>query len=413
MPSPIAPRATGSGSVSSLPVAVVTPRGGERIRGGHPWVAAAEVLSQPEGASDVVRVTDRRGALLGTALRSPASPIPLRMISRAEVVFDDALLDGRIAAAAERRRPLVEAGFDAYRLVHGEADLLPGLFIDRYADVAVVQTACAPMDAREQRIAALLRARFGFRLVAFRDDGGARDFESLSRKKGILEGGGDTRVAFHDAGSSVLADVLTDGKTGSFLDQQENHARAGEYARLLSPGATALDAFAYHGGFALALARARSDIQVTAFDENPAAVERIQKNAELSNVSLSAVCDNAFDVLRRFESEDRRFDLVVIDPPALAKRKSAIPAAERAYKELNLRALRILRPGGILVTCSCSGKLTPDRFAAVVGDAARDVGRPIQVLERRGAGRDHPPLLGVPETEYLKCWILRVVDEGR
>ena len=388
-----------------LPSVKVSPRGAERVRAGHPWVGRADVLEAAAGAGDVVRVLDRRGALLGTAMASPASPIALRMLGREELALDAALLDARIADAVARRAPWVRSeGWDAFRVVHGEADLLPGLFVDLYADVAVLQTACAAMDAREALVAEILATRLGVRLVVARDDGGARDFESLERRKSVLRGGGPTRVDFHDAGSSVAADVLVDGKTGSFLDQQENHARAATYVR---PGDEALDAFAYHGGFALALARAGA--RTTALDENAAAVERIRDNAARNGVTLDATCDNAFDALRRHESEGRRFDLVVIDPPALAKRKSALGAAERAYKELNLRGLRLLRPGGILVTCSCSGKLTPEGFGAVVREAAADVGRPLQLLERRGAGRDHPPLVGVPETEYLKVWVLRAL----
>jgi 23S rRNA (cytosine1962-C5)-methyltransferase len=290
-------------------------------------------------------------------------------------------------------------------VVHGEADRLPGLFVDRYADVAVVQSLCAAMDRREAMIARCLAARLGVRLVVARNDGAARDYEGLPRRRGVLLGTGATRVRFHDAGSWCETDVLVDGKTGSFLDQQDNHARAAAYVR---PEMTALDAFSYHGGFALALARGGA--KVLALDESVAAVEQATANAALNGVShrLEARCDNAFDALRRLEGAGERFDLIVLDPPALAKRKGALTTAERAYKELNLRALRLAAPGGVVITCSCSGKLTLDRFAAVLLDAARDVGRPVQVLERRGASNDHPSLLQVPETDYLKCWILRV-----
>jgi 23S rRNA (cytosine1962-C5)-methyltransferase len=352
---------------------------------------------------------------LATALWSRRSPIALRVLDRQELRADELerLIEARLVAAQARRRYLVEGrGWDACRVVHGEADRLPGLFVDRYDDMAVVQTACAAMDAREPFIAEALRRVLGVRRVAIRDDGGARDFESLPRRKGVLTGDGSTWVRFHDAGSAMEADVLLDGKTGSFLDQQENHARAAEYVAALRserPGAVveALDAFAYHGGFALALARAGA--RVTAIDESALAIERLRDNARRNQVEVDAACDNAFDALRRFEAAGRRFDLVVVDPPALAKRRSALPAAERAYKELNLRALRLLRAGGLLITCSCSGRLTPERFGAVVQSAAHDVGRPVQLLERRGAGPDHPLLLGVPETEYLKVWALRVL----
>jgi 23S rRNA (cytosine1962-C5)-methyltransferase len=396
-----------------LPTVEISPRAVERVRGGHPWVHRDGLAGRaPDGAGDLVLVVDRRGVVLGSGLWSATSPIALRMLSR-EALDPDALLPlvaERIVAAEARRRALhASDSYDAWRVVHGEADLLPGLFIDRYADVAVVQTAAAAMDAREDAIARILIERLGVRLVVARDDGGARDFESLPRRKGVLAGGGATRVAFHDAGSAVEVDVLTDGKTGGFLDQQENHARAATYvpADAASRGFEALDAFSYHGGFALSLARAGA--RVVALDESAVAVERLRANAARNRVEVSARAANAFDELRAYEAEGRRFDLVVIDPPALAKRRSALPAAERAYKELNLRGLRLLRPGGVLFACSCSARMTPERFGAVLADAAHDAGRPVQLLERRGAGRDHPPLLGVPETEYLKCWVLRVV----
>jgi 23S rRNA (cytosine1962-C5)-methyltransferase len=387
------------------PTAMLSPRGVARLRSGHPWARREDVVRGPEGPGDVVELRDGRGGFLGTALWSPSSPVAARVLDRGQVELDAALLDARIGAALERRRALLP-GADAYRVVHGEADLLPGLFVDRYADVAVLQTGCAAMDAREPLIAERLMSLLGVRLVVARNDGGVRDFEGLPRRRGIVRGEGPTRVRFHDAGSRCEADVLEDGKTGGFLDQQENHGRAAEYAR---PGMAALDAFTYHGGFALALGRAGA--QVLALDEAQAAVGRARDNVVANGLEdrVEVRCENAFDALRRLESEGRQFDVVVIDPPALAKRRSALPAAERAYKELNLRALRLTRPGGLVVTCSCSGRVTVEHFGALVAAAAHDVGRPVQLVERRGAGRDHPPLLNVPETEYLKCWFLRVL----
>jgi 23S rRNA (cytosine1962-C5)-methyltransferase len=386
---------------------IVSTRGAARVRAGHPWVFEPDVTRASDAAgADVVRVVDGRGALLGTALYAAGARLPLRMLGRGELALDGALLASRIGDALARRRALFPT-HDAYRVVHGEADLLPGLIVDRYADVAVIQTAARAMDAREAEIARAVEEALGARLVVARDDGGARDFEGLERRKGVLRGAGATLVEFHDAGTRMQADVLADGKTGGFLDQQENHARAASYVRA---GDEALDAFSYHGGFALAMARAGAR-SVLALDESAAAVERLAANARrngLTNVAASQ--KNAFDALRALEAEGRRFDVVVIDPPALAKRKSALVGAERGYKELNLRALRLCKPGGLLVTCSCSGKLTLERFGAIVEDAAADAGRPTQLLERAGAGRDHPPLVGVAETEYLKCWFLRVME---
>jgi 23S rRNA (cytosine1962-C5)-methyltransferase len=325
------------------------------------------------------------------------------MLDRGQVTLDAALLAARITDALALRRRLYPDA-DAYRVVHGESDLLPGLIIDRYADVAVVQTTARAMDAREGEIAEILRRALPARLVVARDDGSARDFEGLPRRRGVLAGDGPAVVRYHDADSLFEIDTLADGKTGGFLDQAENHAAAQRYAF-----GEALDAFTYHGGFALALARGGA-AHVLALDESPAAAARAADNAAANGLrQVTVEVANAFDRLRALEAEGRRFDVVVIDPPALAKRKSAVGAAERAYKELNLRAIRLCRPGAVLVTCSCSGKLSPERFGAVVAAAAADVGRPLQLLERRGAGRDHPPLLGLPETEYLKCWILRVL----
>jgi 23S rRNA (cytosine1962-C5)-methyltransferase len=381
----------------------VSEHGAERLRAGLPWVYAPDVLAGNTDA-DVVRVVDRRHVLLGTALYARGARLPIRLLGREALELDDQLLRQRLGRALALRQRLF-ANADAYRLVHGEADGLPGLFVDRYADVAVVQTTARAMDAREPAIARLLTELIGVRLVVARDDGSARDFEALPRKKEILVGEGATKVRYHDAGNEVEVDVLTDGKTGGFLDQVENHAHAARYAR-----GEALDAFTYHGGFALALARGGAE-RVLALDESQAAIARTRDNAAQNGLSqVTAECANAFDRLRALEAEGRRFDVVVVDPPGLAKRKSATGAAERAYKELNLRGLRLLKKEGILVSCSCSQRLTPERFAQVIESAVRDVGRPVQLLERHGAGRDHPPLIGLPETEYLKCWILRVLE---
>jgi 23S rRNA (cytosine1962-C5)-methyltransferase len=379
-----------------MPTVTLTARGAARVRSGHPWVFAPDV-ARADGDGDVARVVDGRGTFLGTALWANGAQLPLRMLSRTEVTLDTAFLDERLAQALARRKRS-----DAFRVVHGEADLLPGLVVDRYGDVAVLQTTARGMDAREAEISRLVMERLGVRLVVARDDGSARDFEGLPRRKGILAGSGGTRVQYHDAGSLVEVDVLEDGKTGGFLDQLENHARAGDFAR-----GEGLDAFTYHGGFALALARGGCR-SVLALDESAASAARARENVARNRLPVTVEQANAFDRLRQLESEGRRFDIIVLDPPALAKRKGI--GHPRAYKELNLRGLRLLRPGGVLVTCSCSGKVTPAEFGETLEAAARDVGRPVQLLERRGAAPDHPPLIGVPETEYLKCWILRALE---
>jgi 23S rRNA (cytosine1962-C5)-methyltransferase len=389
----------------TVPTVMVNEHGASRIRAGNPWVYAPDLLRvPPSGEGDVVRVADAASRLLGTALYAEGAQLPLRMLGRGELVLDGALLESRLRAALARREAMF-AGADAYRVAHGESDGLPGLFVDRYGDVAVIQTLARAMDAREPEIAAIVMRVLSARLVVARDDGSARDFEGLPRRKGVLAGSGPTTIAYHDSGNRFEADALEDGKTGGFLDQRENHARASELAR-----GHCLDAFSYHGGFALALARGGA-ASVLALDESGPAVARIRENAARNRLAqVVAEQVNAFDRLRALEAGGRRFDVVVLDPPAFAKRKSALRGAERAYRELNLRGFRLLAPGALLITCSCSGKVTPAHFGELVEAASRDAGRAAQLLERRGAGRDHPPLLGVPETDYLKCWFVRAVD---
>jgi 23S rRNA (cytosine1962-C5)-methyltransferase len=398
---------------------MVNERAAARIRGGNPWVYAPDVVRAPDGDADVVRVADAAGRFLGTAMYAADATLPVRMLSRAEVSLDRALIESRLRAAIARRRAIMPDA-DGLRVVHGESDALPGLIVDRYGDVVTLQSNARAIAAREGEIAAVCRDVLGARLVVARNDGSARDFEGLPRQKGILLGGGSTMAAYHDSGNRFEIDVMEDGKTGAFLDQRENHARAAEYAT-----GDALDAFTYHGGFALALARGGART-VLALDEAAPSIERARRNAAANGLSQVTVEEgDAFDRLRALEAEGRRFDVVVIDPPALAKRKSALKGgrsprhtlasgatkgAERAYRELNLRAFRLARPNGLVITCSCSGKLIPSHFGEIIEAAARDAGRSAQILERRGAGRDHPPLLGVPESEYLKCWFLRLLD---
>lgn len=375
----------------------MSPRAATRVRGGYPWVLRVD-LRDPLPPDEWVAVLDERGRTLGAALTAPPpAPIALRVYARGRAVPFDEVWRARLDDSLARR-----GGARLTRLVHGEADLLPGLIVDRYEDVAVVQTTTAALDRREPAIAEALAGSLSLRLVVARDDGSARDHEGLVRRKAVLLGDGPSLVRTHEGAAVLELDVLEDAKTGSFLDQRENHARAAELAR-----GQALDAFTYHGGFALALApRAQS---VLALDQDARAVERARRNAQLSGFgNFTAEVADAFQALRRFEGEGRRFDVVVVDPPALAKR-GPLETAIRAYKELNLRALRLTREGGTLITCSCSGKMTAALFEEMLVDAARDAGRAAVVVERRGAAADHPAMLGVPETEYLKCFVLRIL----
>jgi len=413
--------------------AVVSARGVARIRAGHPWIFRDDVSRGPErDASDggpfLVDVTDGRGRFLGRATWAKTARIGLRMLGP---IGDDAAkadgpdggaagdgLDALLAlaerrlGAALRRRLAQRYDRDAYRVVHAEADGLPGLIVDRYGDAAVLQTTSVAMNAARDALAARVAERLRARVVLARDDGSARDFEGLPRFAGVVAGGGETRVAYRLGLNTFEADLLTDGKTGGFLDQADNHAAV---AALAPEGARALDAFTYHGGFALALARRGGPVLAT--DEAAPAVARARANAARNGLDRLEVRQaNAFDLLRTLESEGARFDVVVVDPPALAKRggstgraaEAALAAADRAYKELFLRGARLTEPGGLLVACSCSGRITRPHFEELITDALADAGRTAQVLARNGAGRDHPELAGVPETGHLKCWVLRV-----
>jgi 23S rRNA (cytosine1962-C5)-methyltransferase len=349
----------------------------------------------------VVRVTDERGNLIGRAFWGAHSAVAIRLLTRGEEAYEPDTLARRLRQADERRRSLFP-GADAYRVAHGEADLLPGLFVDRYGDGLAVQLLSEGAERHKDMILDALVAQLSPRVIVLRNDTSAREFELLPRSTDLVRGG-DPRCRYHEGAHVFEVDLMGEKKTGSFLDQRENHLRAAEYAR-----GEALDAFCYHGGFAIALAPWAE--RVLALDQDESAVAAARANVALNQLTnVTVEMRNAFDVLHGWDREGRRFGTIVLDPPAFAKRKEGLPAALRAYRELNLRALRLLRPGGILVTCSCSAKVTPAMFEELLLGAARDVHRPVQILERRGAGRDHPALLGVVETEYLKCFILQAI----
>jgi 23S rRNA (cytosine1962-C5)-methyltransferase len=361
-----------------------------------------DVLDPPAAPGGwVVAVVDPRGQPAGQALWAERSPLALRLLTRrppSEEPVDAVWFKTRLQAAIARRATM---GREALRLVHAEADGLPGLFVDRYRDRLVLQTLSEGMDTRKEALAATLEELTGAVQVVCRDDGSGRDFEQLPRETRVLRGVRDTEAEWREGDSVFRTDLLKDMKTGAFLDQAENHLRAGELGR-----GRALDAFSYHGGFALALA-ARCD-SVLALEQDPAAAARLAENVRRNgrrNVEVREA--NAFDVLHQLDRDGERFDSVVLDPPGLAKRKEGPRTAMRAYRELNVRALRLLRPGGLLVTCSCSGKVKPPDFEEMLLGAADDVRRPIQILERRGPASDHPALGGLPETEYLKAFFLR------
>lgn len=388
------------------PLVMVSAKAAKSFRAGNPWCYRTEIVSLAEGLPPgaVVDVVDPQKNPIGQAFAATRSPLTLRLVSRKlgrDEALDTRFFKARLEAAWRRRESL--HGRDAFRVVHGEADLLPGLLVDRYGDALSLQTLSEGADVRKEAWAGLLAEVTGARLVVCRDDASGRDFEGLKREKRVLRGDGPTAVHYHEGENRFDIDLLTDSKTGSFLDQVDNHVRAGELGR-----GRALDTFSYHGGFALSLARRCES--VVAVEQDEAAAKRARANAEANGrTNVTVEHANAFDVLRKYADEGRQFDTVVVDPPGLAKRKEGLQAARRAYHELNLRAMKLLAPDGLLVTCSCSGKVSRALFEEIVQGAAADAKRQVQVLERRGAGIDHPPLASLPDTEYLKAWFLRVL----
>jgi 23S rRNA (cytosine1962-C5)-methyltransferase len=384
----------------------VSLKGAKSLRHGNPWLYRTELLEAPSGDSRgaVVAVVDPQGNPIGQAFYAQRSPLSLRLLTRrppTEEPVDEAFFRHRLGAALARRAPLKHR--DGLRLVHGEGDLLPGLFVDRYGSGLTLQTLSEGMDARKEMLARILVELTGATHVVCRDDASGRDFEGLKREVMLLHGAGEARFTYHEGDNRFEVDLLGDMKTGAFLDQVDNHLRAGELAR-----GEALDLFSYHGGFALSLSRTCDT--VLAVEQDPKATERARENATRNGRSNVTVENgNAFDVLRRFAESGRRFDTVVLDPPGLAKRREGMATALRAYHELNLRALKCLKPEGLLVTCSCSGKLSREAFEQMVVSAVEDAKRPVQILERRGAGLDHPVLAGLPDTEYLKALYIRAL----
>ena len=376
-------------------------KGENRIRGGHPWVYRSDVVDVQEvSPGAVVDVYGPRQRLLGRALFSDQSQITIRMLTRDETPVDEAFWRGRLERAITFRDSL-EINATAYRLVHGEADLLPSLIVDRYEDYLVMQTLSQGMDRLAATMTALLVELTSVKGVLARNDPKVRQLEGLDQKVEEMHGTVPDTITVREAGVRYTVDPWRGQKTGLFLDQRENRAAAARYAH-----GRMLDCFSYNGGFALALS-AKCDT-VEALDVSSDAVARITANAEANGLTnVSAREGNVFDELRHLERDGTRYDTIVLDPPAFAKNKASIPNALAGYKEINLRALRLLSPGGYLVTCSCSYNVDEATFAQTVFEASADAHIPVTIVEKRMQGRDHPVLLGVPETYYLKCLILR------
>jgi 23S rRNA (cytosine1962-C5)-methyltransferase len=383
------------------PTVTISLRGEQRLRGGHPWIYRTDIGDAHASAGDIVVVRNPKGRILGSALYSDRSQIAIRMLSYGERPADAALIGARLDAAIAFRAALaIDA--TAYRLVHGEADLLPSLVVDRYGDYLVVQALSQGMDRLVPTIVPMLVERLQPKGILARHDPRARALDGLPQTVEVLWGDVPESVGVTECGISYDVDVRHGQKTGLFLDQRENREAAARYAR-----GRVLDCFSYNGGFALTLAsRAQETI---AFDISEEAVARIRANASRNGLSVDARVGNVFDELRGLDRLKERFDTIVLDPPAFAKTKSAVDKAITGYKEINLRALKLLKPGGFLVTCSCSYNISEGAFAQIVYEAALDAETHVTMVEKRMQGRDHPVLLGVPETYYLKCFILRKV----
>jgi 23S rRNA (cytosine1962-C5)-methyltransferase len=388
---------------SEVPNVKISPRGATRLKSGHVWVYRSDILSadgvQP---GSLVAVTDQRGKPLGTALYSSTSQIAIRLISPDPVADLPALLRQRLESAIHYREALVRET-DAYRVIFSEADFLPGLIVDRYNDILSLQILTQAMDANPVRDTVISHLAQGFRPASIveRTDPRVRELETLAPRASALLYGDRSATTFTMNGVRFHFDALAGQKTGAFLDQRENYAAAASYAK-----GEALDVFCYQGGFALHLSPGCS--QVTGVDSSRPALETADQNATLNGRDIDWIEANAFDLLKDYAAANRRYDTVVLDPPAFAKSKRDLEAAMRGYKELNLRALKMLRPGGTLVTCSCSYHVNQDSFLETLGAASLDARRSLRLIEVRGQAKDHPILLNIPETAYLKCVIASV-----
>jgi len=384
------------------PSAIITQKGRQRVRAAHQWVYRSDIKEvRNAGGGQLLRVFDSKGRLLGKALYSDRSLIALRFITFEDEEIDREFWRKRLRAAAQFRRQIV-SDTESYRLVHAEGDFLSSLIIDVYNDVFVLQTLSQGMETLKQMWVELLIEEFSPRSIVERNDVKVRELEGLPLTTGVLHGLEPGEIIVTENGIKFYMNPLQGQKTGAFLDQRENRRAASFYGR-----GRALDCFSFHGAFGLNLAgRAES---VTCIDSSSAAIAQARRNAELNNISnIEFIEANVFNQLKAYDERGERFDTIVLDPPAFAKNRQSLEGALRGYKEINLRAMKILNPGGVLITCTCSQHVTEELFLGVLAEAAADAHRTAQIVEKRMQSRDHPVLLSVPETYYLKCMILRI-----
>jgi len=382
--------------------ASVTKKGADRVRQGHLWIYRSDVTNTDASGGSIVNVHDERNNFIGQALYSDSSQIALRILTQTDEHLDKNWWRRRIHEAAARRN--IGADTNAYRLVYSEGDLLPSLIIDRYDDVFVIQTLSQGTETVKSMITEILVSDFSPRAVIERNDAKVRLLEGLPLVSGTLYGETPDELEIRQHGLRFIVEPTGGQKTGSFLDQRENRIAARNAAH-----GRALDCFTFNGGFALHLAGVCDT--VIGLDISAEAVTAGRRNAELNNLANVEFREaNVFDALRELGSDGERFDTIVLDPPAFAKNRVSLKAAVRGYKEINLRALKLLNPGGTLVSCTCSYHVSEDLFLEIIADAAVDARRRMQILEKRIQASDHPVLLGMPETYYLKCLIARVLS---
>lgn len=379
-------------------------RGAERINNGHLWVYRSDIKDTKKiRGSSIVSVRDERKRFIGKAFYSDRSEIALRFLTRQDETIERDWWRNRFLEAAKRRENY-KAKTNAFRLIFSEGDLIPSLIVDVYDDVFVIQTLSQGTDILLSLFVDLLKEEFNPRSVIERNDVKVRELEGLELRSGVLYGDASEEIQIEQDGIKFSVSPLGGQKTGSFLDQRENHSKVREFAHGRS-----LDCFTFNGGFALNLAKVCES--VVAVDISDDAIALAKRNAELNEITnVDFQTANVFDALREFENKGEKFDTIVLDPPAFAKNRASVRAALRGYKEINLRALKLLNKNGYLVTSSCSYHLKEDMFLSVIEEASNDAGRRVQLVERRTQSQDHPILLGMPETYYLKCMILKVIE---
>jgi 23S rRNA (cytosine1962-C5)-methyltransferase len=381
----------------------VNKRAANRVRHGHLWIYRSDVIAVDANAGSIVSVVDEGGNFVGQAFYSDKSEIALRFLALTKETIDDGWWREKIKQCCERRN--IPSDTNAYRVVYSEGDLLPSLIVDRYADVIVLQTLSQGTDRIKSSLLAILIDEFQPRAVIERNDARVRQLEGLPLTSGTIYGTTPDQFEILQHGLRFRVSPSGGQKTGSFLDQRENRLAARETARV-SAGLRALDCFTFNGGFALHLAGVCKE--VIAIDISDQAIEAAKQNAELNHIqNVEFQVANVFDALRDLEARGERYDTIVLDPPAFAKNRASLKAAIRGYKEINLRALKLLNQGGVLITCTCSYHVSEDLFVEILADAALDARRRLQIREKRMQASDHPVLLGVPETYYLKCVIAR------